>query len=104
VIDEEHDGQLSPQDSPSTVDETPLSCVLKKTVSSGCARFSDSIPGIISKRQEWNSTNTLSLPERVGARPMASASIIDMRNVILRGHGKPRVFSDELLEAIQQTH
>jgi primosomal protein N' (replication factor Y) len=34
---------------------------------------------------------------------MATARIIDMRNVFLR-HGKPRVFSDELLQAIQETH
>jgi len=34
---------------------------------------------------------------------MASASIIDMRDVFAR-HGKPSVFADELLEAIQETH
>src|SRR4029450_7560132 len=45
----------------------------------------------------------LALPQRVGGGPMAGATIIDMRNVFAR-HGKPRVFSDELLEAIRETH
>src|SRR4029079_18759215 len=42
------------------------------------------------------------LPERIGARPMAEAKIIDMRTVFAR-HAKPRMFSDELLEAIRET-
>jgi primosomal protein N' (replication factor Y) len=45
----------------------------------------------------------LSLPERIGARPMAKAEMIDMRNVFAK-YGKPKVFSDELLEAIRETH
>src|SRR6185436_15926163 len=44
----------------------------------------------------------VALPERIRARPMAAAKIIDMRTVFAR-HGKPRVFSDELLEGIRET-
>ncbi len=45
----------------------------------------------------------LRLPSRIGNRPMATARIIDMREVFDR-HKKPRVFSDELIEAIESTH
>lgn len=45
----------------------------------------------------------LRLPSRIGNRPMATARIVDMREVFDR-HKKPRVFSDELIEAIELTH
>ena len=44
----------------------------------------------------------LQLPERIANRPLARAEIIDMREVFGRGK-KPVVFSDELLQAIEQT-
>jgi primosomal protein N' (replication factor Y) len=45
----------------------------------------------------------LELPNRLGNRPMAVAEIIDMRQEFSR-HQKPRIFSDELLQAIEATH
>jgi primosomal protein N' (replication factor Y) (superfamily II helicase) len=45
----------------------------------------------------------LSLPDRIGQRSLASAELIDMRAVFAR-HKKPLVFSDELIEAIENTH
>jgi primosomal protein N' (replication factor Y) len=44
----------------------------------------------------------LQLPERIANRPLARAEIIDMREVFGR-RKKPVVFSDELLQAIEQT-
>ncbi len=43
------------------------------------------------------------LPTRIANRPMAKARMIDMREVFDR-HKKPRVFSADLLEAIDDTH
>jgi primosomal protein N' (replication factor Y) len=45
----------------------------------------------------------LQLPNRLGNRPMAVAEIIDMRAVFAR-YQKPKVFSDELLKALEQVH
>ncbi|MGZ5435607.1 MAG: primosomal protein N' [Pyrinomonadaceae bacterium] len=45
----------------------------------------------------------LELPERIGERGLATAELVDMRDVFAR-HKKPVVFSDQLLEAIEQTH
>ncbi|MDQ2936870.1 MAG: primosomal protein N', partial [Acidobacteriota bacterium] len=45
----------------------------------------------------------LELPNRLGNRPMAVAEIIDMRAVFAR-YQKPKVFSDELLEALEHAH
>lgn len=45
----------------------------------------------------------LHLPERVANRPLARAELIDMREVFAR-RKKPVVFSDGLLQAIEETH
>ena len=45
----------------------------------------------------------LTLPERIGRRPLATAELIDMRAVFAR-HKKPVVFSDEVIQEIEQTH
>ena len=65
------------------------------------ARLRDAFTRIVSQRAQRQYT-LVNLPERIGARPMAAAKIVDMRAVFAR-HGKPRVFSDELLEAIRDT-
>ncbi len=45
----------------------------------------------------------LSLPNRIGNRPMARAELIDMRDVF-KTDGKNAVFSPQLIEAIEETH
>ena len=45
----------------------------------------------------------LQLAQRIANRAMARAEIIDMREVFAR-HGRPEVFSEELLKAIEETH
>ncbi|HKR02807.1 MAG TPA: primosomal protein N', partial [Pyrinomonadaceae bacterium] len=45
----------------------------------------------------------LQLAQRIANRAMARAEIIDMRQVFAQ-HGRPEVFSDELLKAIEETH
>lgn len=45
----------------------------------------------------------LSLPNRIGNRPMASAELVDMREVF-KTDGKNTIFSTQLIEAIEETH
>lgn len=45
----------------------------------------------------------LNLPNRIGNRPLASAEIVDMREVF-KQIGKDATFSSQLLEAIEETH
>jgi len=102
VIDEEHEASYRQQDSPYYSGRD--AAIVRAQKESAVVVLGSATPSLESFQNAKNGKyKYLSLPERVGARPMASASIIDMRNVFTR-HGKPRVFSDELLEAIQQTH
>ncbi len=45
----------------------------------------------------------LQLPNRIGNRPLASAELVDMRQVF-RQMGKDAVFSNQLVSAIEETH
>ncbi|HJX91027.1 MAG TPA: primosomal protein N' [Pyrinomonadaceae bacterium] len=101
VIDEEHEASYRQQDSPYYSGRD--AAIVRAQKESAIVLLGSATPSLESFQNARNGKyKYLSLPERVGARPMASASIVDMRNVFTR-HGKPRVFSDELLEAIQQT-
>jgi len=102
VIDEEHEASYRQQDSPYYSGRD--TAIVRAQKESAVVLLGSATPSLESFQNARNGKyKYLSLPERVGARPMASASIVDMRNVFTR-HGKPRVFSDELLAAIQQTH
>ena len=102
VVDEEHESSYRQQESPYynardvaivRAQQAPATVVLGSATPS-LESFHNARKG---KYQ------LLTLPERIAARPMATARIIDMRTVFAR-HGKPKVFSDELLEAIRETH
>lgn len=45
----------------------------------------------------------LALPNRIGNRPLATAEVIDMREVFKEA-GKDPIFSPDLIEAIEETH
>ncbi len=102
VIDEEHESTYRQQDSPyySARD----TAIVRAQKESATVVLGSATPSLESFHNARNGKYVLlTLPERIGARPMATARIVDMRNVFAR-HGKPRVFSDELLEAIRETH
>ena len=102
VIDEEHESSYRQQDSPYYSGRD--TAIVRAQKESAVVVLGSATPSLESFQNAQNGKYTyLSLPERIGARPMASASIIDMRDVFAR-HGKPSVFADELLEAIQETH
>ena len=101
VVDEEHESSYRQQDSPYYNGRDVA--IVRAQKESAVVVLGSATPALESFHNSRNGKyKYLSLPERIGGRPMAEASIIDMRNVFVR-HGKPRVFSDELVEAIQQT-
>jgi primosomal protein N' (replication factor Y) len=102
VVDEEHESSYRQQESPYyNARDTAIVRAQKESATVVLGSATPSLESFYNARH--GKYALLTLPERVGARPMAEATMIDMRNVFAR-HGKPRVFSDELLEAIRATH
>jgi primosomal protein N' (replication factor Y) (superfamily II helicase) len=102
VVDEEHESTYRQQESPYyNARDTAIVRAQKESATVVLGSATPSLESFHNARA--GKYTLLTLPQRFGARPMATARIIDMRNVFLR-HGKPRVFSDELLQAIQETH
>ena len=101
VVDEEHESSYRQQESPYyNARDTAIVRAQKESAAVVLGSATPSLESFYNARHD--KYTLLTLPERIGARPMAPATIIDMRNVFAR-HGKPRVFSDELLDAIRQT-
>ena len=102
VVDEEHESSYRQQESPYyNARDVAIVRAQKESATVVLGSATPSLESFYNARK--GKYQLLTLPERIGARPMATARIIDMRNVFAR-HGKPRVFSDELLEAIRETH
>jgi len=102
VVDEEHESTYRQQESPYyNARDTAIVRAQKESATVVLGSATPSLESFHNARA--GKYRLLTLPERIGARPMATARIVDMRNVFMR-HGKPKIFSDELLEAIQQTH
>ena len=101
VVDEEHESSYRQQESPYY--NARDVAIVRAQKESATVVLGSATPSLESFHNASKGKYTLvNLPERIGARPMATAKIIDMRSVFTR-HGKPRVFSDELLEAIRDT-
>lgn len=102
VVDEEHESTYRQQESPYY--NARDTAIVRAQKESATVVLGSATPSLESFRNaRAGKYRLLTLPERIAARPMATARIIDMRSVFVR-HGKPRVFSDELLEAIQETY
>ncbi|HSE33716.1 MAG TPA: primosomal protein N' [Pyrinomonadaceae bacterium] len=102
VVDEEHESSYRQQDSPYYSGRD--TAIVRAQKESATVILGSATPSLESFHNARNGKyEYLQLSERIGARPMAAASIIDMRKVFAE-HGKPQVFSDELAEAIEQTH
>ena len=102
VVDEEHESTYRQQESPYyNARDTAIVRAQKESATVVLGSATPSLESFHNARS--GKYQLLKLPERIAARPMAPARIVDMRAVFVR-HGKPRVFSDELLDAIQQTH
>jgi primosomal protein N' (replication factor Y) len=102
VVDEEHESSYRQQDSPYYSGRD--TAIVRAQKESATVILGSATPSLESFQNARNGKyEYLQLPERIGGRPMAAASIIDMRKVFAI-QGKPQVFSDELVEAIEQTH
>ncbi|HEX6647928.1 MAG TPA: primosomal protein N' [Pyrinomonadaceae bacterium] len=102
VVDEEHESSYRQQESPYyNARDVAIVRAQKESATVVLGSATPSLESFNNARK--GKYQLLTLPERIAARPMARARIVDMRNVFAR-HGKPRVFSDELLEAIRETH
>jgi primosomal protein N' (replication factor Y) len=101
VVDEEHESSYRQQESPYY--NARDVAIVRAQKESATVVLGSATPALESfHNARKGKYHFVSLPERIGARPMAEAKIIDMRNVFAR-HGKPRVFSDELLDGIRET-
>ena len=102
VVDEEHESSYRQQDSPYYSGRD--TAIVRAQKEAATVILGSATPSLESFQNARNGKyEYLQLPERIGARPMAAASIIDMRKVFAT-QGKPQVFSDELADAIEQTH
>ncbi|HLE63858.1 MAG TPA: primosomal protein N', partial [Pyrinomonadaceae bacterium] len=99
IIDEEHESTYRQQDSPYYNGRD--TAIVRAQKESAVVILGSATPSL----ESFHNARTdkycyLTLTRRIGNRPMAEAQIIDMRDVFSR-HGRPTVFSDELLEAIR---
>ena len=102
IIDEEHDTSYRQQDSPYY--NARDTAIVRARRESAVVVLGSATPSLESfHNAQTQKYQYLHLPERIAQRPMAQTELVDMRAVFTR-HGKPAVFSDELLEAIRITH
>jgi len=102
VVDEEHESTYRQQESPYYSGRD--TAIVRAQRASATVVLGSATPSLESYYNASNGKYTyLSLPERIGARPMAQASLIDMREVFAEV-GKPTVFSSQLIDAIRETH
>ncbi|HEY0430329.1 MAG TPA: primosomal protein N', partial [Pyrinomonadaceae bacterium] len=102
IVDEEHESTYRQQDSPQYNGRD--TAIVRAQKESAVVILGSATPTL----ESFHNASTgkyryLQMPNRLGNRPMAQAEIVDMRAVFAR-HQKPKIFSDELLQAIADTH
>jgi primosomal protein N' (replication factor Y) len=101
IIDEEHDTSYRQEESPFY--NARDTAIVRAQKESAVVVLGSATPSLESfHNAQSGKYQYLSLPVRVANRPMAQAEMIDMREVFAR-RKKPAIFSDQLLEAIEQT-
>jgi primosomal protein N' (replication factor Y) (superfamily II helicase) len=102
VIDEEHETSYRQQESPYYNGRDVA--VVRANKEGAVVVLGSATPSLESfHNARGGKYNYLQLAQRIANRAMARAEIIDMRQVFAR-QGRPEVFSDELLAAIEETH
>lgn len=102
IIDEEHESTYRQQDSPHYNGRD--TAIVRAQKESAVVILGSATPSLETYHNaRTGKSHYLELPNRLGNRPMAKAEIIDMREVFGRNK-KPKIFSDELLAAIAETH
>jgi len=102
VIDEEQDSSYRQEESPFY--HARDTAIVRAQKESAVVILGSATPSLESfHNAQSGKYRYLELPDRIGNRPLARAEIVDMREVFARSQ-KPKAFSDELLQAIAQTH
>jgi primosomal protein N' (replication factor Y) len=102
VVDEEHEASYRQQESPYYNGRD--TAVMRALKEGAVVVLGSATPSLESfQNAQLGKYRYLHLPLRVANRAMARAEIVDMREVFRTG-GKPSVFSDDLLAAIEETH
>ncbi len=102
IVDEEHESTYRQQDSPHYNGRD--TAIVRAQKESAVVILGSATPSLESFHNARSGKyQLLQLPSRLANRPLAVAEIIDMREVFAR-HQKPRIFSDRLLQAIEETH
>ena len=102
VIDEEQDSSYRQEESPFY--HARDTAIVRAQKESAVVVLGSATPSLESFHNAQSSKyKYVELPDRIGNRPLARAEIVDLREVFAR-QKKPAVFSDELMQAIEQTH
>lgn len=102
VVDEEHETSYRQQESPYYNGRD--TGVVRASREGAVVLLGSATPSLESFHNARSGKYTyLRLAQRIANRAMARAEMIDMRAVFAR-QGRPEVFSDELLKAIEETH
>jgi len=102
VIDEEQDSSYRQEESPFY--HARDTAIVRAQKESAVVILGTATPSLESfHNAQSGKYKYVELPDRIMNRPLARAEIVDMREVFAR-HKKPAAFSDELLQAIGQTH
>ena len=102
IVDEEHDGSYRQQESPFY--NARDVAVVRANFANAIVVLGSATPSLETYfNVEQGKYTLLSLPNRIGNRPMAKAELVDMRDAF-KEQGKDEVFSNELLTAISETH
>lgn len=102
IVDEEQDASYRQEESPFY--NARDTAIVRAQKESAAVVLGSATPSLESfHNAQSGKYQYLTLPDRIGRRPLATAELIDMRAVFAR-HKKPTVFSEELVAAIEETH
>ncbi len=102
IIDEEHDGSYRQHENPFYNGRDVA--VVRANFSNSVVVLGSATPALETfHNSQTGKYEYLQLPNRIGNRPLAKAEIVDMRQVF-KAIGKDTSFSQNLVEAIEETH
>ena len=102
IVDEEHDSSYRQHESPFYHGRD--AAIVRANFAGAVVVLGSATPALETFHNAQNGKyRCLTLPDRVGNRPLATAELVDMREVF-KVEGKDTIFSPALLEAIETTH
>ena len=102
IVDEEHDSSYRQHESPFYHGRDVA--IVRANYANAVVVLGSATPALESFHNAHNGKyHYLTLPNRIGNRPLATAELVDMREVF-KAEGKDTIFSPVLLEAIEETH